>query len=239
MSRIEIGPTSRRQLAAIDKAWKQGQHVMISGATGSGKTRLARELIRIRRKHNGYSAVLVAKLEQDKTITQDYAGFTRWKKWKRNPAPYEHSVLVWPDTKGMNLREASKEIRDVFEEALNGFARAGKWTFVIDEGLFTTAPSGLNLGYEIGMLSQLIRSADGTLILLAQRPSNLPLSVYSNISHAFIGTTNNIEDRKRIAEFAKYDSRELEAQIKANGEHDFLWIPVATGGTPERIDLKK
>ncbi|MFA7211323.1 MAG: hypothetical protein WC110_07735 [Bacteroidales bacterium] len=122
---------------------------------------------------------------------------------------------------------------------MDEISKVGRWTVHIDEGLFVCSPSYLNLGNELGMMYALIRSAKGTMITLAQRPSHLPLSIYANLSHAFIGRASERADLKRLADLDGVNSRELAEVIKANGLHDFTWVKLGTEVKPEQVNLAR
>lgn len=236
------GPVTSEQLARFGREWDQGMHVLVTGNTGSGKTALARHLLQQRIIRGGFCVVFVGKLGRDETILKDYSqkdGWVRWKRWpKTGPKVYENKVLLWPDTdRFRNIDDARKHQSAVFEDAFNKLSRIGHWTVQIDEGLYTTSPTFLNLGRHVAMLHQMGRSSNLSLMTLAQRPSNLPLVVYGSASHAFTGHCNLPEDRKRLAELGTRDTKGLFTTIAELPRHHFMWTPVVTGGNPEIINL--
>lgn len=236
---MKKGPVFDMQMKRLGTVWRQGQHVLVTGATGSGKTLLNRFIIEQRLIRDGFVVVFCCKLQPDKTLADYYKGFTRWKKWKSRPRIDENRILLWPAVEGLPLREAVREFKKVFSDALDSIARSGKWTVVIDEGLFLTSPSYLNFGSEIGMMFQLMRSANATMIILAQRPAHLPLAIYANIDHAFIGRASEAADLKRLADLdGPLGSKELQREIATNGKHDFTWIPVGPGWNTEKVNVK-
>jgi energy-coupling factor transporter ATP-binding protein EcfA2 len=234
------GPKTRQQLSRLRSTWKQGEHILISGSTGSGKTALARHIVEIRAKNGGHVVVFCMKPLEDQTIVQDYKGFERWKKWKKRPASWENRVLLWPDVRKAkgNKDEILRIQMEVFAEAFDGINNSGHYTVQIDEGLYTTSPTFLNMASDLAMAHAIGRSGRLTMVTLTQRPSHLPLILYGSASHAFVGRTREASDQKRLAELgAKEGGKELANRISAQGKHDFLWIPVGPDWPAERVNL--
>jgi energy-coupling factor transporter ATP-binding protein EcfA2 len=237
---MKIGPHSQEQMNRLAATWEQGEHVLISGSTGSGKTALARHIDQIRIERGGHVVVFVCKLRPDATILNDYKGWTRWKKWKKRPSPHENRILLWPDTtKCKTMRDALELQRQVFGEAMDALSQTGKWTLHIDEGLYVCNSQFLNLSQELAMLHALGRSSKLTIVTLTQRPSHLPLIIYSSASHAMIGRTRENVDLKRLSELgSRQSAKELSGRINQQGRHDFLWLPVAPDWEPETVNLR-
>jgi energy-coupling factor transporter ATP-binding protein EcfA2 len=223
--------------------WKQGEHVMITGGTGSGKTHLARQLDEIRIRRGSSVIVFVCKLQPDETLETYYNkkdGWVRWTTWKSRPNITETKILFWPKVEGLDVQEAVHIMKREFERALLEISKDGKWCIHIDEGLFTTSPSYLNLGPLVGSMFNLMRSSKGTMIALAQRPAHMPVSIYANLSHAFVGRASELPDLKRLADLdGMTNSRELQKMIANNGKHDFIWIAVGQDWPPERVNLAR
>jgi energy-coupling factor transporter ATP-binding protein EcfA2 len=237
---VRVGPVSAMQMKRLGATWRQGGHVLITGGTGSGKTLLARQVIEQRIIRDGYVVVFVCKLQPDETIRENYKGFTRWKTWKRRPGIHEQKILFWPAVEGLPATEAVEVFRREFRRALDEISRVGKWCVVIDEGLFVSSSAYLGLSDQLGMMYQLMRSAKGTMVTLAQRPAHLPVAIYANIEHAFVGRASELPDLKRLADLdGPQSSRELQRIIASNGRHDFTWIPVGPGWPPEQVNLRR
>lgn len=235
------GPETRKQLLRLRSTWKQGEHILISGSTGSGKTALARHVVEIRHENGGHVIVFVAKPNEDRTIKEDFAGWTRWKSFKKRHPSYENKILLWPDTHRL---KTSKEIinhqREIFLEAFDAINKSGRWTVQIDEGLYTVSPQFLNMSDDLAMSHAIGRSNNLTMVTLTQRPSHLPLILYGSAAHAMIGRTREAADQKRLAELgARESSKELAARIAAQGRHDFTWVPVAPDWPAETINLAR
>lgn len=240
---MDLGPRTRDQFARFAQTWNQGEHVVVSGGTGSGKTALGRHIDQVRIDRGGFVVVFVCKLRPDQTILDDYKGFVRWDHWKKHPSPHENKVLLWPNTdkiKGSNFQRQARDLqRDVFGQAFDGIARNGKWTVDLDEGLYMCSNKYMNMEDDVAMLHALGRSSGVTIVTKMQRPSNVPLIIYGSASHAFVGRTRERADVQRLAELgSRQTSKEMQARISALGRHDFMWLPVAPDWEPEIVNLR-
>jgi len=184
--------------------------------------------------------VFVCKLQPDETIQTYYKGWTRWTTWKKHPSASENRILFWPKVEHLTPPQARAVFKREIENALEQIGKTGKWTVHIDEGLFVAAPAYLGLGDLLGLMYALMRSSKGTMITLAQRPAHLPVAIYPNLEHAFVGRASELPDLKRLADMdSSTNSKALQKMIQDNGKHDFVWIPIGQDWPPERINLAK
>lgn len=232
---MKVGPNADSFLKELSGSWKQGQHFLISGGTGSGKTYLARKIFDIRLQRGGAHVVFVCKLQPDETITNEYKGYTRWKEWKRKPGVHERRVILWPDVDSCKtIREMIDLQTQVFSDALNQLSKVGKWAVQIDEGLYFC--KRLGLGTELETLYTMGRSANLTMGTLVQRPSFLPLSLYSNSSFTLASQTSERVDVDRLANLGgRLPPRKRGEMLEELGEYDFLFLGNKASPVSERI----
>lgn len=238
------GPRTRQQMLRLGSMWKQGEHVLINGATGSGKTALARKVLEQRERRGAHVIVFCMKTKKDDTITDMYLkdGYTKYTKWPKRGFPsWESRVVMWPDVS--KARGKYKDIIDIQKEVLGEtFAKIieqGNRTVLFDDGLYLTHPQFLGMSGELAMAHAMGRSDDITCITNAQRPADLPLIVYGSADHALVGTVREKADMDRLAKLqADEPARALGEKISRQGKHDFLWIPARHGGPAEPVNLR-
>lgn len=239
---VDIGPKTFEQLSRLGRVWKQGEHILISGPTDSGKTTLARKIVQLRLDRGGHVVVFCMKPLEDPTIIREYGDWDRWKDWKKRPKSYENRILIWPDvSKAKGNKDAILEIQKaVFSRAFDGINAVGNYTVQVDEGLYTVYPQFLNMSGELAMAHAIGRSGKLTMVTLTQRPSHLPLILYGSAAHAFVGRTREASDQKRLAELgAREGAKALATRIADQGRRDFLWVPVAPDWPAERVNVSE
>jgi len=184
--------------------WQQGEHVLISGPTGSGKTTMVRRLIEKR----SHVVVFVSKL-YDPTFKNEFKGWTRLEEWpKGGPKPYLNRILLWPRQQ-KTLRDSVSLQREVFRDAINAISVQGKRCIVIDESLMMNDPRIIGLGTEIGLMHYYGRSSGISMVDLMQRPAWIPNVIYSSVTHAYITKTRDRNDLKRLSDMGGVDNREV------------------------------
>jgi ABC-type cobalamin/Fe3+-siderophores transport system ATPase subunit len=237
---FKFGPECERFFQGFDRFYKQGMHVVISGATGTGKSTLARRVYESRAQRGGFVIVFFNKIKPDLTFTHDYKGWTRWTEFKKRPSRHENRVILYPKVEHLGLKEAIDVHREVFRDALDRIVNVGHWTVGLDEALYLCHPRLAACGDLVAGNFILSRSAAVSMVALMQRPAHVPLEVYGAASAAFIGQTREAADLKRLAELdTKQNARDLQAVISGLARHEYLAIPVASGDMAQIVDAKR
>jgi hypothetical protein len=241
---VRLGPQAQKQLMRLRATWKQSEHVVINGPTGSGKSELSSHLCDMRADAGGHVIVCVLKPRDDKTIIDRYEkrGYVRWHKFPKHPSPWDNKVLLWPDvSKAKGVTKHILEIqRSVFEPAVSRLIHEGRRTVDIDECLYWCHPQFLGMSQPLAMMHSIGRSGDLTMIDNMQRPSDLPLIIYGSASQAFVGRCSETEDVKRLAKLSvKGDKKQLIQTIAEQEKHDFMWLPIDPGWKPEPFNLTR
>lgn len=186
--------------------WKQGEHVVVIGRTGSGKTFLIRTLIELRQ----YVVFFRTKPDSNKFPTLDLVRRAdAMKHWKGE------RLLLEPDYK----RQAV-EGYNMLENAWND----GSWTVVVDELWYVEHELGLE-PYVVRMLTQ-GRSKAITAVLGVQRPVDISRFALSETKHLFIFQTEG-----RDLKFSLRDSTTdaIVPAVRKLRKYEFVYYNRETG----------
>jgi hypothetical protein len=215
--------------------WRQGQHVLGVGPTGSGKTVLARTLANTRR----YVCVLGTKIHDEEMTAYIDQGYVRLDDWPgdaqlRRIANKHGGMLplvLWPKIKS---RDDLFRFRSVYAKALDSMLVQGGWTIVADEGLWLSkrnsrSQPGLDLGNHLESIAYTGRSSNVTLIMLVQRPASVPVNTWTNSTHAFIWKLGNTRDMRELASLGTVDPKAVQTALPTLDKHQFLYLPCRAG----------
>lgn len=206
--------------------WKQGEHVILIGPNGSGKTVINKHLLRYRIKRNGYITVFVTKPEDEELEQLKKYHFLQVKdnnRWTQSSYP---RLLLWPPAGEFRHRG---EQRRVFLKALSGMWKAGRWTAMLNELRYLTEQ--LKLKDEINTLYLQARASKFSLTSETQRPRHVPLEAFSQSTHDFFGPCRDDEDLKRISGIGNADSkviRQVVAQLDPE-KFQFCYVNAKSG----------
>lgn len=223
----------RRLKAAI--VWKQGQHVLCVGGTGSGKTTVSGELLPRR----SLVAVCVSKGMDEIFQGPYFREYNRITKWP--PKNGMERVLLWPENGKSILQTRSNKqaiFRRLFDDVL---LHRGYWCISVDEEHYMC--ESLKLEREVTDMLEQGRSAGVSLWNNTQRPAGVPLATYANSSHGFYFRSQEEYDTKRLAKLANKHTfaKELIANIERLDDHEFIYVDRSGKIPPVRslVDIRK
>ena len=220
----------------------RGEHVSLIGPTGTGKTTLGMKLLAgATAQHDDTTGVVLAmkphkrpprpgerrKVTGDETVanlTRDLGGrvLRSWPPprlwpWERPPAFW----TLWPEhTFDIDLDE--QRHAEMFGRLLvDRYRRGSSWVF---------ADETYSLTHEMGLAKPLVtlwtkgRSMDTGLIGATQKPSHVPLWMYSQASHVFLWNDPDKRARQRLGEISGFDPAVIRSVVNQLNGHSCLYL---------------
>lgn len=188
--------------------WKQGEHVAIIGRTGTGKTRLASELLAARRytiafvtKADPSSKFLPNDLPQNKhlkRVNEISATDPRYERYVVEPKPDEQQ------------REGLALLRRAWKD--------GAWTVYVDEEYYVEKQLGL--GSAMTMLLTQSRSKGISVVMGMQRPAWVSQFALSEPTHVICFQLGTRDDLKKVT---GNTSEKLERPIRDLTRFEAVW----------------
>lgn len=209
-------------LADFMPRWDQGQHVIMFGRTGRGKTTLGHVLCEEACELRGASACMFGTKARDRTLRA-----TGWPIIRTWPPTYHQRVgkriVYWPPySKPSTARERNRsKIMAAFDEIM----LEGGWRLFVDEMAYLVQTLGLRT-----VLDEFwngARSSEISLVAASQRPAWVSRSGVSQAEWNITFAVADEDDRKRVAEIFG-DRRRFNDAIQHLGEHDFLMVESLT-----------
>lgn len=186
--------------------WQQGEHSILIGETGTGKTRLARDLLLLRR----YVVVVAVKKYDDslESYKRDYQLIRKW------PPDYgQERVLYWP--KSVNLEDVSQQRAGV-RRVLNNVYQSGGWTVYLDDMGYVAGALGVK--QDLVILLNQGRSAYISVMGSVTRPSStlagVPLESFAMVRHVYLFPTHDEREHIRMAQISGIPLRELRPMLE-------------------------
>jgi len=227
--------TEIEEMSSVDwllqfrREWNQGEHVVILGPTGTGKTYFSQPIVDMRE----YVCVLALK-PRDETLERfrdGYKyGYERYKIIKKWPPDYgDKKLIYWEKPEGLDsLSEQAGRVH----RALNTMYREGGWCIFIDEAGYLAGTLGL--GKAVGVLLNQGRSSRISVVLCVTRPTSViarvPKEAFSQPRHKLIFKYENRDELKAAAQVADMSQRQLEEYTNMLESHypkgytDFLYV---------------
>lgn len=215
--------------------WDQGQHLSVTGRTGSGKTALCLHLLDRAATERGANCVTLGTKLRDRTLVRTgWPIVTEWPPTfeqltrngtlsQTNAGPVIHGsrVVAWPPYASPAVMRA--QISALMDQVLH----EGGWRFHVDEMAYLIQT--LNLRTEIDTLFNVGRSSGLSMICSSQRPVWGSRSGMSQTEWSISFPVNDMEDRKRAAELLGDRNRFAPALGALGDEHNFILVHTLTG----------
>ena len=207
---------------------RQGQHKLFVGPTQSGKTTLARVMLRMRK----YVVVLGTKPKDaslDKYVAEGYRRITQWPPRPSDIKPDRDGnvrLILWPE---INAYTDLRRHRDTYARCLADIFTEGGWALGCDEGLWVASRKGLGLDSELADIAYGAASNNVSLHLCIQRPAGLSRVTWSSVSDAYVfhlGVTNDVRE---LASLGTYTPADATVAIRNLRGHQFLRLPCRGG----------
>jgi hypothetical protein len=205
-------------------AYRAGEHVSFLGPTQSGKTTLAYQLLQRTTGPRLPGVALVMK-PRDKTVTEwnRTLGYRRVRSWPPLPALYDKppGYTLWPKH-SFDFDRDNQMLAEEFHNAIRDCYKKG------DRVLFADEVLGLvkELGLERDLTAVWTRGASMGCGLWAatQRPSHVPLHMYSQAHHLFASYDPDKRSRDRLAEIGGIDPELVKSTVLDLKRYQWLYI---------------
>lgn len=207
--------------------WRRGEHLTTIGPTGSGKTVLNRQLLRLRD--------LVVVLGVKQRDPELYGPFEREGYELRRTFDADWAfdddepnlVLYVPQTQKQEAKARRTELASRFRQALTDIRQEGWWTVYADDVAYLADQLGLAADLEEVWI--LGRSEEVTVVVSSQEPVNIPLMAYGFATHLFLFHNPDLRRVKRMAELTGVNREVTEQTILHLPPHEFLYVNKNTG----------
>lgn len=206
--------------------YRTGEHVSVLGPTGAGKTHLAHQLLAVTA-HVDLPAVVLVMKPRDSTVQRfaREAGYRTVQQWPPAPSIWQPGrkagYVLWPrHTYDPDIDE-ERHYR-IFRQAVLDSYRKGKRIVFADEAYSLT--NELGLSREMITVWSKGRSMGTGLWAATQKPTHVPLWMYSQPEHLFLAYDPDKRARDRFGEIGGVDPDLVRATVTRLGRHEWLYI---------------
>lgn len=203
-------------------SWEQGEHVVLVGPTGVGKTELGIDLL-LRRRWGVFFNTKRIDATQDLLLGH---GFRRSRDGIINPQASARWIVSPPWTR-KSFGRTDEVHREIYSRALIEAFWQTAWTCLIDELEYIN--KDLGIVKPVDKLLRQGRSQRNTMILGTQRPRNVTLHAFEQARHVFLWRQDDLENVKRAAELAGINRHEVMRIMPSLGKHDVLYVKKDAG----------
>lgn len=201
--------------------WDQGEHLVLLGKTGRGKTTFATDVLDRRHQQRKASVVsFVTKKRDDTSQKLMEMGWTKIIDWPPKYAQRQAGKLIlWPPyTKASTY---PKDVRPTFLAALDEVMEEGNWTVYLDEASYIV--ESLKLRISMDELFTQSRSNGITLVAGSQRPVWVSRAMLSQHCWCCAFKIGDMEDARRAGEVMGNRDRYTPVLLSL-GPHQFLLV---------------
>jgi hypothetical protein len=200
--------------------WEQGEHITLVGPTSSGKTSLARVLLR----HRKYVLALATKPRDPVTQLFRKDGFIIRRDWPPPPPDIAPKVVYWPRIEKMtDIQGQQMKMRQVFHDVYV----TGGYTLYLDEIRYITQK--LKLEQEVSQLLLQGRTMGVSVIGGTQRPYYIPLECYDQATHLFFWKDTDKRNLERLSDISGIDGPQIAGVVQSLGKHEVCYVNSALG----------
>lgn len=225
---IRVETVPRAVFLTPGKRWryKPGEHVSFLGPTGYGKTTFAFQLLDITATPK-LPAVVLAMKPRDDTVTKfaKRAGFRTVRTWPPPPSIFQPrrtpGWVVWPPHT-FNEDVDDRVHEEVFGRSLRMNYQRGDRIVFADEAY--------GLSHELGLEKALVRiwtrgrSMGCGLWAATQKPTHVPLWMYSQAEHLFLSHDPDKRARLRFTEIGGVDPDLVASVVARLQKYHWLYI---------------
>ncbi|HWW95504.1 MAG TPA: hypothetical protein VN375_19195 [Vicinamibacteria bacterium] len=239
----------RRPIARFDREefiqerfdYKRGEHLSIIGPTGNGKTYLGQQLLKATANEK-LPAVMFAMKPKDSTIDEflkkakaEGYDYRKVSSWPPAPSPWKPGKpdgWVIQPKHTFDVDRDEPQHAEIFYKALLDSYKKGNRILFGDEAYSLCEELGLKR-YMITLWTK-GRSMGAGMWAATQKPTHVPLWMYSQASHLFLSYDPDKRARDRYREISGIDPDVIQHALNSL-EEEFSWVYIRPEGRRSQI----